>query len=302
MSESIKTLARRAMLKSIDVRNAHGLDLVSPVDIYAIAKAAGAKVRFVDIASMEGLYGRGDTGAVIWLSSSRPLPRRSFTCAHELGHHVFGHGSAVDDLVDEALAAGPDGNRGSRPFKPEEFLVDAFAGYILMPVLGVRNAFSSRGWNAASATPEQIFTVACHFGVGYQTLIGHLAHALKAVPDAHVSVLKKVNPKDIREAVLGAPASDPLIIADEKFASPTLDAEVGTVLLLPAGAEADSDLVVTSEGKHLTGKQIYRAVRPGIVRVSNPDTSWAVFVRVARYQFTGFAEYRHLEQEDDDDE
>ena len=108
MSRSdIKALARQAMLKSIDVRTKHGLDLLSPVDIYALSKAAGAKVRFVEIASMEGMYGQGDAGTVIWLSSLRPLPRRNFSCGHELGHHVFGHGSTVDELLIEASGAAP---------------------------------------------------------------------------------------------------------------------------------------------------------------------------------------------------
>lgn len=297
---NVKPLARQAMLKSIDVRAAHGLDLVSPVDIYALAKATGAKVRFVDIASVEGLYGRGEAGTVIWLSSLRPLPRRNFSCAHELGHHVFGHGSTVDELLEEAAAGA--GGRGSGPFRPEEFLADTFAGYTLMPALGVRHAFAARGWDARAATPEQVFTVACHFGVGYETLVAHLAYALKAIPAARADELRKTGPKEIREVVLGAPATDPLIIADERWASPTLDAEVGTTLLLPAGIEAESDLIVTRQGEHPSGGRVYRAVRPGIVRVARPDPPWAAFVRVARYQFAGFAEYRHLEQEDDDDE
>ena len=297
---NVKMLARQAVLKSIDVRAAHGLDLLSPVDIYALAEAAGAKVRFVDIASMEGMYGRGEAGRVIWLSSLRPLPRRNFSCAHELGHHVFGHGSTVDQLLDESLAAG-GGERGLAPFKPEEFLANTFAGYTLMPVLGVRNAFAARGWDAREATPGQVFAVACHFGVGYETLVAHLAYALKAIPTARADELRKTGPKEIREAVLGAPASDALIIADERWASPTLDAEVGTMLLLPAGVKAESDLVVAPQGEHRSGARIYRAVRPGIVRVARLDPAWAVFVRVARYQFAGFAEYRHLEQEDDDE-
>lgn len=296
--KNVKALAREAMLKAIDVRAAHGLDQVGPVDVYALAKAAGAKVRFVDVASMEGMYGRGEAGTVIWLSSLRPLPRRNFSCAHELGHHVFGHGSTVDELLDDAGACG----RGPGPFRPEEFLADTFAGYTLMPVLGVRHAFAARGWTAQTATAAQIFTVACHFGVGYETLIAHLAFALKVIPAARAAELRKTGPRDIRTLALGAPTPDPLIIADEHWALPTLDAEVGTTLLLPNGVQAEADLVVARQQDLPNGRRVYRAVRPGIVRVTRPGTPWAVFVRVARFQFAGFAEYRHLEQEEDDDE
>lgn len=295
---NVKALARQAMLKSIDVRAAHGLDLVRPVDIYALAKSAGVKVRFVDVASMEGMYGRGEAGTVIWLSSLRPLPRRNFSCAHELGHHVFGHGSTVDELFDDAGASG----RGPGLFKPEEFLADTFAGYTLMPVLGVRHAFTTRGWSAETATADQVFTVACHFGVGYETLIAHLAFTLKAITAASAVELRKTGPRDIRTRVLGTPTPGPLIIADEHWASPTVDAEVGTTLVLPKDAQPEAELVVARQEDLPDGRRVYRAVRPGMVRVARPGTPWAVFVRVARFQFAGFAEYRHLEQEEDDDE
>jgi hypothetical protein len=56
--------------------------------------AAGVTVRFNNI-NMEGMYQRGAPPR-IHLSARRPLSRRTYNCAHELGHHVFGHGSSIE--------------------------------------------------------------------------------------------------------------------------------------------------------------------------------------------------------------
>ncbi|MEQ8969795.1 MAG: ImmA/IrrE family metallo-endopeptidase [Coleofasciculus sp. C1-SOL-03] len=283
-----KVLAQQAQQKAIDVRRKAGFDNKSPLCIYGLCDKLNVRVRFIDI-SMEGVYLR-EAEPIILLSALRPLPRRIFTCAHELGHHVFGHGSTIDELIEES--------KSSTAFQPEEFLANSFAGFLLMPVLGVRKAFVSRGWNADSATPEQVFTVACSFGVGYETLITHMAYSLKMLSSSRASTLLKTKPKAIREKVLGRLSTDPLIIADEHWSMPTIDAEVGSLLLLPTGAEAAND-TITFEENHPKGR-LFKANRPGVVRVYCRDTGWAVFVRVSRYQFIGLSQYRHLEEVEDE--
>lgn len=82
------------------------------------------------------MYQRG-TPQRIHLSSLRPLARRAFNCAHELGHHLLGHGSSIDELRENQLV---------RPWDvPDEYSADTFAAYALMPTLGLRNAFAKRG-------------------------------------------------------------------------------------------------------------------------------------------------------------
>ncbi len=281
-------LAEEANQKAIDVRRKAGLDLKTPICIYGLCDKLNVRVRFVDI-SMEGIY-LGEAEPLILLSALRPFPRRTFTCAHELGHHAFGHGSTIDELIEDSENPGA--------FQPEEFLANSFAGFLLMPILGVRKAFASRGWEAPSATPEEIFTIACNFGVGYETLITHMAYALKMIPLSRASLLLQTKPKAICERVLGHPSAKPLIIADTHWSMPTIDAEVGSLLLLPTGAEAAND-TITFEADHPKG-YLFKANRPGIVRVYCQDTGWAVFVRVSYYQFIGLSQYRHLEEVEDE--
>ena len=172
-------LAEQALEKSLEVREEYGYDFRSPLCVYELADRAGVKVQFVDDVSMEGVYA-ALTRPTVLLSSLRPLARRAFTCAHELGHHVFGHGSTIDELRD---------NVESGTFSPIEFLADTFAGFILMPAQGVKRAFSTRGLAATTATPEQVYAVASSFGVGYETIIGHLEYSLRYINAPRANLL-----------------------------------------------------------------------------------------------------------------
>jgi Zn-dependent peptidase ImmA (M78 family) len=284
-----KSLAREAIEKSVEVREEYGYDFRSPLCVYELCERAGVKVSFVDDVSMEGVYAALGKPTIV-LSALRPLARRAFTCAHELGHHVFGHGSTIDELREEA---------DMRAFDPKEFLVDAFAGSLLMPVLGVKRAFAQRALDLNSAMPEQVYTVACSFGVGYETLIGHLAYGLQLLPAARAEELGKVRLPKIRERLTGAATKEHLVIADAFHASKTLDAEAGMLVMLPAGTTSESDRLEFVAD--LKGGRLFRALRPGLARTFVPGTEWAVVVRVSKPQYAGLAKYRHLEESNDDE-
>ena len=287
-----RALATQGLQAAAATRAKAKLDQAGPICIYGLCETLGVAVRFNNI-NMEGMYQRGHPPR-IHLSARRPLPRRAYNCAHELGHHVFGHGSSIDELREDAKA---------QPWEdPKEFLADTFAGFILMPIIGLRRAFSVRGWVPEMATPAQIFTIACEFGVGYTTLLTHLSAGLNMLSRGRAAALKRVTPQALRMDIVGARTSDPLIVADRHRSAPTLDAEVKMLLLLPSGAE------VTGGGltfeRDLVAGRLFRAVKPGIFQVNAGD--WAVFVRVAPiqknepYGYVGLAQYRHLEEDPDE--
>jgi uncharacterized protein DUF955 len=146
-----RALATQAMQAAIATRAKAKLDQHGPICIYGLCETLGVTVRFNNI-NMEGMYQRG-TPPPIHLSPRRPLQRRAYNCAHELGHHVFGHGSSIDELREDAK---------DHPWEdPEEFLADTFAGFALMPIIGLRRAFAARGWSPETATATQMFTIAC---------------------------------------------------------------------------------------------------------------------------------------------
>src|SRR3546814_7853863 len=138
---------------------------------------------------MEGMYQRGSPPR-IHLSSKRPLPRRAYNCAHELGHHLLGHGSSIDELRENQLV---------RPWNvPEEYSADTFAAYALVPTLGLRNAFAVRGVKPETATPIDIYRIACLFGVWYSTLVTHLLWGEAMISRARAGALRKFTPRTLR--------------------------------------------------------------------------------------------------------
>lgn len=285
---SRRTLNTQGMHESIRARAKTDAGLTGPLCIYKLCEAHGVVVRFVDV-NMEGMYQRSATPR-IFISSLRPVARRAFNCAHELGHHLFGHGSTVDQLYEERSREDRD--------QPNEILVNAFAAFALMPTLGLRDAFTRRKLNPGQATPEQLFAVASNFGVGYSTLVNHMAYGVETISPLRANELLKSSPKTIRASLLGAPTDAPLVVADEHWNANTLDLEVDALVLLPTGVSVDATVLAP---KGTAGSmELFQAQTPGIRRATVPGTQWASFIRVSRKRYVGLAKYRHLEDLGDD--
>jgi Zn-dependent peptidase ImmA (M78 family) len=284
-----KALAMKGMQASISARTKAGVDLKSPTCVYKLCEAHDVTVRFNDI-NMEGMYDRAPNRARIHVSALRPLARRTFTCAHELGHHVFGHGSTIDELRDDQTS------HRARP--PDELLADTFAAFVLMPTLGIREAFAKRGIEPNKASAAEMYAIACNFGVGQATLVNHLAYAIDMIDSVQRARLGRITPKMIRTELLGDAVPEHLVVADQHWNSATLDAEEGTLVLLPAGVVVDTTMLMPE--RDVAGGRLFRTMKPGMTRVAIPGTSWGTFVRVARRQYVGLAKYRHLEDSTDE--
>lgn len=283
-----KALVMQGMQASIAARMQAGVDLKSPACIYAMCEAHKIAVRFNDI-NMEGMYDRTPKPR-IHISVLRPLARRTFTCAHELGHHVFGHGSTIDELQEDQASS------ANRP--PNEILADAFAAFVLMPTLGLREAFAKRGLDPNRATALDMFAIACNFGVGQATLVNHLAYGIKMINQAQRDRLGLITPKMIRTELLGEIVSTPLTVADQHWNSPTLDLEQDALVLLPTGVVVDTSMLAPA--RELAAGRLFYAAKCGITRVAIPGTSWATYVRIARRRYVGLARFRHLEETADE--
>ncbi len=282
-----RALATQAMQAAIATRARAKLDQYSPICIYGLCEKLGVTVRFNDI-NMEGMYQHGSPPR-IHLSARRPLQRRAFSCAHELGHHVFGHGSSIDELREDARR---------HPWEDsKEFMADTFAGFTLMPIIGLRRAFVTRGWTPETATALQMFTIACHFGVGYGTLLTHLSAGVNMISLSRATALKRTTPKALRADILGAATPKPLIIADRHRVGPALDVEVNTLLCLPSGTETTGNNL--SYERNLPCGRLFRTIRTGIVQAHTVCGSWTTFIRVAPEAYVGLARYRHLEDDPD---
>ncbi|MEJ5205973.1 ImmA/IrrE family metallo-endopeptidase [Acinetobacter junii] len=282
------TLSMKGMQLALRTRSAHGFNVKSPICIYKLCELNNVIVRFNDI-NMEGMYDRSPKPR-IHLSALRPHARRAFTCAHELGHHLFGHGSTIDEL--QTSLNSPTTKHAN------EILADSFAAFTLMPTLGIKEAFSIRNINPKKASAREIFSIACNFGVGQSTLVNHLAYTLNWIPKSHRDFLGKITPKMIRTEILGVSVSDPLTYIDSYSNASTFDIEKGGLVLLPHGVIADINML-EQQGENQYGK-VFRSLKCGITRVAIPGTTWATFIRISPRNYTGLAKYRHLEEEYDE--
>lgn len=274
-------LARRAVREALRLRARHGLAPDQPVCPVDLALEEGLEVRFEPAPSLEGLYAP-DEGLIV-LGSLRPSGRRNYTCAHELGHHVFGHGFRVDEMADVALSEATD----------DEYLANRFAAALLMPKLAVLRAFGARGWDPTEAAPDRVYAVSCALGVGYATLVSYLEGTLGLVSSSAASRMRKRSPKAIRAQLVGADTAGGLVVVDKFWRGRPVDAEVGDVLLVPPGAKPDAGIVERA------GLDAFRAFAPGVTRLSNGE--WEAELRVMRRGFRGLAQYRHLEDPDGGD-
>ena len=160
-----QTNTRRAIRLAFSTRRRAGYSLHQAICIYDCAERLGVEVRFLQVPSFEGMYASSGSGLIV-VSSMRPPGRQTYTCAHELGHHILGHGSKWDEYLNDWGT--------SNPRDPNEREAERFAGYLLMPRRAVMAAFAQRAWDPLSCTPEQAYTVAYQLGVGYSTLINQM--------------------------------------------------------------------------------------------------------------------------------
>ncbi len=134
------------------------LKIEPPVDLYLVAKRLGIEVAEQEfVPEIDGLYLRlPDAPPVIGVNNSytKPLPRRRFTLAHEIGHHLLGRrvspGSRLFYL-----------DTAKRKISIMERACDRFAALLLMPEEWVRRYYDELSYN----TENRVSIMSQRFGV-----------------------------------------------------------------------------------------------------------------------------------------
>jgi Zn-dependent peptidase ImmA (M78 family) len=278
-----KQLILKAAARAEMVRKQCNIEKYSSVDPIGIAEQRGCEVRYMSLPSLEGVYSIMPRSAII-IGSERPAGRRAFTCAHELGHHEFGHGMRIDEMIS---------GRSSKAVDPEEFLADMFAATLLMSQASVRHALKVRNFATEKIDPIQIFRLACFWGVGYSTLIDHMALTLRLLSQEKREGLKRVQPKDIKNQ-FGIKPQLELIFVDEFWHHRAVDLEVGDILVLPQGSIVENTSCVTPYSS-IQELPSFKAIRRGYSRAHQGGSEWAINIRIATKKYEGLAQYRFLD-------
>lgn len=285
MTSPKRTLSLEAARRALRVRQGFGCGPAQALEPVDLAERIGVQVLFVDVGSMEGMY-LSDSGGTILLPSERPSGRLAFSCGHELGHHVFGHGTRLDTLMME--------ERESH-IRDEEWLANMFAAFLLMPASAVRRGFRERGWNLQSPDPIRILRVAQWLGVGYSTLVNQMTLSLGLLSRAQSAPLLKASPRDLCGEFLGRECTADLTIADDRWTDRAVDLRTGGQLALPMGSKVEGSVLRLRDG---CGEvNVFEAVEPGNGRVLF-QSGRALFVRVARRSYSGRARFRFLPDPD----
>lgn len=271
-----------AILEADKLRIQRGYTMFQPVNVFDICMSMDVSVRFIDV-SMEGMYTIREDGThpTIMLSNQRPLPRRAFTCAHELGHHIFKHGNHIDEFSDNEFSSN----------REEEILVNTFSAALLMPSIGIQAEFAKRHLKIDIATAAHFYTVASAFGVGYSTFVTNCRiHNL--ISTAKEKELLKHSPAKLFKAITGLnDKATHFKIIDGFSQLSVIDLEVSNYIILPTSAKIEGNHL--QEYTRTTTGTVFVAKRSGIVRAVYANTS--SFIRIQNMNYVGLVENRHLE-------
>jgi Zn-dependent peptidase ImmA (M78 family) len=124
---------RKTDLAAHDLLSTAGIE-TAPVDVFALAKAAGADVvqhEFEKDGGISGMLYRDATRTVIGVNAAHSLTRRRFTIAHELGHLQLHPGRPL--ILDAPARVNFRDRTASLATDREEIEANAFAAALLMP-------------------------------------------------------------------------------------------------------------------------------------------------------------------------
>lgn len=274
-------LARTASREAAKLRTQFGIGLAEAICPYDIARRLGIVVHFKCLPSLEGMYSPKPTCAII-IGSLRPAGRKRFTCAHEIGHHVFNHGCQIDELSEDDFSEKSD----------VEFIAQVFASSLLMPKMAIQSAFSKRGWKILDCNNIQIYNIAQEFGVGFSSFVTHL----KINFEGFKLQYKSMSLKSIRNNIAGFEIFNEIIVIDRFWNHSFIDVEIDDYL------KFTEDILIEGDGLESDGRSAncYIAKKVGIYSVTFKDINKKFQVRIMRSQFEGLAKYRHLEEVDDE--
>lgn len=144
-------------------------DYNRPIDIFGVVQELGIWLSSRPLgAGLFGFYLREGDAVGIVLNAGHPEYLQRYTCAHELGHHVLGHHSHLDERADIVGDAPAD--------RHDEHTAQMFAGNFLMPIQAVNRVQRRLGIPRDHATPAQVYALSRELDVSFSAAAWQLVN------------------------------------------------------------------------------------------------------------------------------
>jgi len=170
------------------------------VDVFSIIEDQRIWLMFQPLQRLYGFFAREDDASGIVVHSGHPPSLQRYTAAHEYGHFVLGHRSALDS-AQELYDPRDD---------PQEIAAQAFAADFLMPLPLVNRSMARLGLgDRRDLRASDIYQLSLELGVSYRAAVNQLV-ALRKIRRENGDKLRKVEPQTIKlELTEGQPLSNP---------------------------------------------------------------------------------------------
>jgi Zn-dependent peptidase ImmA (M78 family)/predicted secreted protein len=197
-SSSTTMLRREAEVRALRARRDLGVAMDRPVDIYRAIRAMRLWLLFQPLDGLFGMYQRQDAAAGVVISVKVHPALQRYTAAHELGHHVMGHEAGID----------PERNVTRwTSLSTQELGAQMFAAEFLMPLAAVNAAASSLGIGPGNLGALAVYQLSLRLRTSYSAMITRL-QTLGWVDRTEVARLRSIQPKQLKERLLGRPPTD----------------------------------------------------------------------------------------------
>ncbi|GAA2623796.1 ImmA/IrrE family metallo-endopeptidase [Streptomyces vastus] len=211
-----------AMIAAAQAHEALAAEVDDYIDVFGALRRAGVEVMGQKLGGLLGLYidgSKGIPGCLVNTGLEEVSMRH--TAAHELGHHLMGHGTSIDHQ-EQSLGRWGEG------WPQHEREAEAFASWFLMPRPAARAALARCGV-IRPESPLDVYRMARWLGTPYATTVRHLVR-LKMIDRSTETVWLKHSP-----GTLKAELSDGLPLGTQAHIHVLTPAAHGATLHVTAG-------------------------------------------------------------------
>ncbi|MEU6071052.1 ImmA/IrrE family metallo-endopeptidase [Streptomyces sp. NPDC047082] len=179
-----------AMIAAAQAHEALAIAADAYVDVFGGLRRAGVEVMGRRLGGLLGLYiDTSHGGPACLLNIGLEEVSMRHTAAHELGHHLMGHGTSIDHQEQSS-------GRWGEGWPQHEREAEAFASWFLMPRPAARAALVRCGL-ARPQSPLDVYRMARWMGTPYATTVRHLVR-LKVIDRPIETVWLKYSPGSLK--------------------------------------------------------------------------------------------------------